>query len=318
MATTVETEPRRETQSSESETTTPTLINEKGTVHAITKEEFLSPDFQPEEIRKIIQEGIIIAGGGAAILLQVAEPGVGAGVNEHSNFSYRVLDRLRTTMTYVYCMSYGTPQEKRTIVELVNRAHTAVNGKLNEGSSKGKAYNAFDPELQLWVAATLYACAIDIYQRIYGKFNDPKLEDTIYRQYSILAMSLQVPPEMWPKSRADFKVYWDNKIATLEVTQHARDVAQELLSLRRAPFHLRMAMPLVRLGTSYWLPDRMAQEFGLKRSPGRERAYNFCEGMVRTIYPRVPKKLRTWPLNHYLKDMRKRMKSMDHIIGKTA
>ena len=89
---------------------------------------------------KIVQEAIILAGGAVAILLQVAEPGVGKGVDNHSNFAYRPIDRLRTTMTYIYCMVYGTEEEKESIINLVHKAHAAV---------QGPDYSADDPKLQV-------------------------------------------------------------------------------------------------------------------------------------------------------------------------
>lgn len=67
---------------------------------ALSEEEFLDPNFDPKLLKNIVKEGIIVSAGAAAILLQVASPGVAAGVNEHSNFAYRVQDRLRTTMTF--------------------------------------------------------------------------------------------------------------------------------------------------------------------------------------------------------------------------
>lgn len=103
---------------------------------------------EPEHIRLIVREAILLAGGAVAILLQVAEPGVGKGVDNHSNFDYRPMDRLRTTMTYVYCMAFGSREEKKTVTEMVHHAHASV---------RGDGYSADDPELQLWVAATLYA-----------------------------------------------------------------------------------------------------------------------------------------------------------------
>lgn len=90
-----------------------------------------------------------------------------AGVNNHSNFAYRPIDRLRTTMSYVYTMAFGTPAEKRTIIGMVHRAHAPVEGVSDADAKVGAVqYNANDPELQLWVAATLYAAGVDIYEKV--------------------------------------------------------------------------------------------------------------------------------------------------------
>jgi uncharacterized protein (DUF2236 family) len=135
--------------------------------------ECLSPNYDPKHIQKIVKEGILLATGGVAILLQVANAGVGQGVNENSNFAYRPADRLRTTMTYVYCMAFGTPDEKRTVIEMVHRAHVPV---------KGPGYTADNPDLQLWVAATLYAAGVDIYEKILGKL-DAEAAEKVYADY---------------------------------------------------------------------------------------------------------------------------------------
>jgi uncharacterized protein (DUF2236 family) len=292
-------------------------LNEKhdGYVGLLSKEEFLSPGFRADSMSKVIQEGIILGAGGAAILLQVANPGVGAGVNEHSNFAYRVTDRLRTTMTFVYCMAYGTPEEKKTITDMIKKVHDNVSGTLNEGQSKGQGYDANDPGLQLWVAATLYATAIQMYERVFGKIKDEVEMDKIYREYSILAISLQVPPEMWPPSRKDFWIYWDHQIATLEVTQHAKDVAKDLLTLKQAPWYLRMYVPSVRLCTAEWLPERIRAEYEIKKHP---KTYKFLEAVVRATYPALPTKLRTYPVKFYMKDMRKKLAAKKIVIGKEA
>lgn len=273
----------------------------------------MSPDFNPKHLNLIVQEGIILGAGAAAILLQVADQGVGHGVNQHSNFAYRVQDRLRTTMTFVYCMSYGTPEEKKTITDMITRVHNQVNGTLEEGRDKGKTYSALDPELQLWVAATLYATAIQTYEKIFGEIDDEILQDKIYREYSILACALQVPPEMWPASRKDFWEYWDHKIATLEVGRHAKEVAADLLTLRRAPFYLRIFMPSVRVATAELLPERMRQEFGVNYHP---KTYKFLEFMAKATYRPLPLAIRSYPARLYMKDMRKRLKSHQKVFEK--
>ncbi|KAJ5807957.1 hypothetical protein N7474_009226 [Penicillium riverlandense] len=255
---------------------------------------------QPEQIRRIVREAILLAGGATAILLQVAEPGVAKGVDEYSNFAYRPMDRLRTTMTYVYCMAFGTRDEKKAVIEMVHRAHAPV---------KGPDYSADDPELQLWVAATLYAVGLDLYQRMFGDIDDATAE-TIYREYAILAISLRVKPGMWPPSRKAFWEYWDHKIATMEITDHAQNVAKGLLFNKHAPLHIRAALPLVRLTTTEMLPPRIREAYGLKSTKTRRGAYRFAMGFTKATYPCLPKAIRTYPMRYYLKDMRKRLRNM--------
>ncbi|KAH8881399.1 hypothetical protein GQ53DRAFT_888444 [Thozetella sp. PMI_491] len=289
-------------------------VNEKENLPAAYgKEDFLRDDFHPAAMQKIVQEGILLAGGALAILLQVASPGVGAGVNEHSNFAYRVQDRLRTTLTYVYCMGFGTPNEKRAIVEMIHKAHAPVTGTLADGTT----YKADDPDLQLWVAATLYATGLDVYQRVFGPVPEAEA-DQMYREYSIVASSLKVPPEMWPRTRADFWEYWDRMIATLEITDHARSVARDLLSLKNAPLKFRVLMPFVRLTTVEWMPERIREGYGLKVSRRKHAFYKVNEALVRAIYPALPMKLRTYPVKHYLADMRHRLAKMGSVVDKEA
>ncbi|KAK8090408.1 hypothetical protein PG997_005369 [Apiospora hydei] len=261
---------------------------------SFTQKSYLHPDFVPHHLNKISQESIILGGGAAAILLQVANPSVGAGVHEHSNFAHRVPDRLRSTMTYIYCMSFGTPREKQQLADLITRVHADVRGTLTEGPDRGKEYTALDPHLQLWVAATLYATAVDVYQRVFPHgIADDAEHERIYAEYAVLACALQVPPGLWPQTRADFWAYWD----------------------RQAPWYLRLFLPAVRVVTAEWLPPRLRAEYGCKR---HRTVYKFMEKTVRAIYPALPTRFRTWPVRFYLSDMRKRMAKNHAVVGKEA
>ncbi|PGH11986.1 hypothetical protein AJ79_04573 [Helicocarpus griseus UAMH5409] len=257
-------------------------------------------EYEPKEVQKIVQEAILLAGGAVAILLQVANPGVGQGVNEHSNFAYRVTDRLRTTMTYIYTITFGSPDEKKAIIEMVHRAHAPVNGP---------KYNANDPDLQLWVAATLYAAGVDIYEKVFGPF-DAKTAGRVYEEYSVLATALRVPPGMWPVDRRAFWAYWDEKIETMEITEHAVQVAKDLLWPKRAPIWIKANMPAMRILTAEWLPPRLREAYGLKTSKTRRKTYKALMGITKGVYPHLPMFIRIAPRNYYMKDMRKRMRNM--------
>jgi uncharacterized protein (DUF2236 family) len=42
---------------------------------------------QPKRLADIAAEGVLIAGGARAILLQIANPAIGRGVEQHSDFA---------------------------------------------------------------------------------------------------------------------------------------------------------------------------------------------------------------------------------------
>ncbi|KAL4877062.1 hypothetical protein BJY04DRAFT_198904 [Aspergillus karnatakaensis] len=251
----------------------------------------------PQHIQKIVSEAIILGGGAAAILLQVAHPGVAKGVNYHSSFATRPVDRLRTTMTYVYSMLFGTSKEKKKIIELVHRAHASV---------QGPDYKADDPDAQLWVAATLYAVGVDIYEQIFGEMDEDQAE-AAYREYVVLGASLRVPTEMWPKTREAFWIYWDEQLASFEICEEAKSVAHDLLYNPKLPFYFKAAMPTLRLMTGELLPPKLRDAYGLKTSKGRTRMYRSLMTVTKATYPFVPRGIRTYPVKFYMKDMRKRM-----------
>ena len=247
-------------------------------------------------MRTVAREGALLAGGGRAILLQVAHPAVGRGVAEHSDFAARPLDRLHSTLTYVYCVTFGTPDEIKAVTSRVTAAHRPV---------AGSGYRASDPELQLWVAATLYDTAILLYEELFGALEAARA-DKVYEQYAVLGTALQVPPSRWPRDRSAFRAYCDHMIDTLEVSDDARRVARDLLSAEHAPLLLKAAMPLNRFLTAAWLPERIRTQYGISWDEGQQRRYELLRRLGAPVYRRVPVSVREAPKTWYLRDMRNR------------
>ena len=249
------------------------------------------------EMRLVVREGALLAGGARAILLQVAHPAVGRGVAEHSDFGYRPLDRLRATLTYVYCVTFGTPAEIQAVAAQVTATHRSV---------AGPGYRASDPQLQLWVAATLYDTAVLLYDELFGPL-EPARADKVYEQYSVLGTALQVPASLWPTDRRCFRKYWDDMVATLEVSDEARRVAADLLSAEHAPLLLRVAMPLNRFLTAAWLPERIRTQYGIPWDSTQQRRYDLLRTVGAPVYRLLPVPIREVPKTWYLRDMRKRL-----------
>lgn len=253
----------------------------------------------PLGIRDIAPESVLVLAGGRAILLQLANSAVGHGVARHSDFAARPLGRLNGTLAYVYAVTCGTPIHRAAAVRRVALAHRPVHST-PDAHSPGPAYNAFDPRLQLWVAATLYESASRMHALVYGPLAEADAE-SVYRDYGVLGTALQVPAGLWPKDRAAFAAYWERSTAELSTDATTRDVADRLLYPRTGPLWLRLAMPLARLVTTGLLAPEERALYSLPWSAGRQRRFDALLTVLRLIYPRLPARLRHAPMRHYLR-----------------
>jgi len=265
-----------------------------------------APDLSKAEfgLADYIGEGALLLGAGSAVMNQLALLGVGKGVAEHSNTFERPLDRLRTTLTYIYALTLGTEVERKAIARMVNKAHGPINGD---------GYTAFDPKLQLWVAATLTAGGEQMYEKTFGPMDEATRERT-YVEGWVLGTTLQVTEDMWPRTRAEFTAYWEGMQRELTADPVVQRYARRLLSTRAAKWYLMPSVALQSLLTRGNLTPRVREVLDLPWRRRDQWAYDLFWTVFRATYPRIPKSLRTYHSRWLLKDMRNRMKANRRVI----
>lgn len=242
-------------------------------------------------LRNLGAEGALLAGGGRAILLQLANPAIGHAVADHSRFADDPLRRLRNTLTYVYALVFGTADQVAAVTRMVQHAHAPV---------RSATYDSSDAQLQLWVTATLYDTAAGLHERIFGALPAEEA-DAVYRDYAVVGTALGMPAELWPPDRLAFRRYWNGELGTLSVDDAVRAVSLELLHPRKGPFWMRAAMPLARLTTAALLPPQLRAAYHLPWSASDERRFDRIMWWTVLLYPRLPRRLREWPKNHLLR-----------------
>lgn len=250
-------------------------------------------------IQRVVSEACVLGGAGRAILLQVAHPKVAQGVAEHSSFAENPLKRLRGTLDYVYGITQGTPEESEWVAHAVNRIHSYV---------KGVGYSANDPDLQLWVAATLYKNALHLYELTLGPM-PVAMREEFCRECALFSTLLGCPEDMWPSSVAAFEEYWEGSVAGLAVSDQAKHICHELLYNKALPLYLRPLLPLNRLITTGLLPEQLREGFGLVWDPRRERVFRFGVRAVQLVYPRIPRRVRNLPVALYMRYFRRRLRA---------
>lgn len=251
----------------------------------------------------ISREAYIYLGAGATVLRQMANPGVGLGVAEHSITLLRPLDRLRSTMDYIYVVTLGTDDERRAIAQRVNRAHIPV---------RSAHYNAFDPQLQLWVAATLYKGAVELYELFNGPLDDSNHE-MLYHEAAIYGTTLQVDKSMWPANRAAFEVYWEASQTAFDVPDSVRVYVHQLLRGGASPWYIKILMPVQRFMTRALLTPAQREFFGLSWSVTDQKLWRCFTRCVPPFYRLMPRAMRRFPSRMHMRSWRKRVKNQHKI-----
>jgi uncharacterized protein (DUF2236 family) len=254
---------------------------------------------------QVVEEASALLGAGAAILEQIALRPVGLGVAEHSTTLTRSLDRLRTTLTYVYVLALGTPEEQRAVARMVDRVHARVR-------SVGR-YDARDPELQLWVGATLAREGVRVHEQVFGPMSDAS-RDRVLRESSSYATALQVPAERWPVDAQAFDDYWAAALQRLEPDPVVRSFARRLLSTQGQPVLVRALLPLQSLMARGGVPPEVREVLGLPWTPRDQGAYDLFWKVFPPLYRRVPRPLRVLPARLYLHDFRRRLRRGQRVI----
>ncbi len=233
--------------------------------------------FAPESVIRRLGNSPLtpLLGGGSAVLLQAAHPLVAVGVTEHSDYERDLWSRLLGTLRALYLITYGTKEEADRAGAIVQTVHARVNGETTSALGAfpaGTHYSAADPDLMLWVHATLVYSSLGIYHRYVHRLTAVE-QESYYREMALVARIFGTPADVIPATLADFADYLRGRLASpeIQVTEPARRVADVILRAP-LPLPLRLLAPAHRLSTAALLPERLRREYGLAWTPGRAAA----------------------------------------------
>jgi uncharacterized protein (DUF2236 family) len=228
--------------------------------------------FAPESVIRRVGNSPLtpFLGGGPATLLQVAHPLVAAGVVLHSDYREDLWRRLGSTLRALYLITYGTREEADRAAEAVQAVHARVHGRIDVQLGcfpPGTRYSAADPELMLWVHATLIEASLTVYQRFVRVLSTAE-QERYYQEMALVARLFGTPAAVIPRSLADFRDYFAAQLAgkAITATPPAREVAAVILEAPLPP-PLRLLVPAHRLATAGLLPPRLRHEYGLHWTP---------------------------------------------------
>src|SRR5579864_7351022 len=159
----------------------------------------MSPGLYADEsiTRRVNRENVLLLGGGRALLMQLAHPKVAQGVDEHSDFRTNPIRRLRRTIRMTMAIVFGDRETALAAARSVNQTHARV---------RGAEYRALDPDLLMWVHATLVDSALVTYETFVRAMTGRDRED-FFQESKVLGELLGIPRHRFPATVHDFEGY---------------------------------------------------------------------------------------------------------------
>ncbi|MGH3733946.1 MAG: oxygenase MpaB family protein [Acidimicrobiales bacterium] len=265
------------------------------------------PEMSPA-LRATMMDALGLAPAGANVVMQLSRLAVGHGVAnsrvESGALTRHPIKRTRTTLGYIMASLLGDEEMREFVRREVNRQHRDVHSL----DGDVVAYNAFDPELQLWVAACMYRGVLDAVTMLDGAPSDQRLEE-IYRHCSRFATTLQVDPQSWPESPAAFEEYWENALEQVAIDDTTRTYLRGFVRLNFLPTVLSAGLgPLHEFITAGFLTEHFRNELGLTWDDRRQRRFELLRRTVVQTRRVIPRVVREFPLNVVWWDTQRRFR----------
>lgn len=212
------------------------------------------------------------------LVLQMANPLVSAGVEDHSGYAVDPWSRVRHTTDFYLRLVHARSGDLYALRDYLSASHASVKGKSEEHG----AYSANQPELMLWVHTTVSDSVLWCYQAIFADLSPADLA-RYWSEQRTMALALGIPASLVPSGTAAWQAYIDEEVSSLRIGPGARAVWALIGSMpevgpRRLPASLWKSLrsPLARLLTLFTragLPARLC--VSLSRPWDREDQLRF-------------------------------------------
>ncbi|MEV7772951.1 EF-hand domain-containing protein [Kitasatospora sp. NPDC086791] len=163
------------------------------------------------------------------LVLQAADPVVGAGMAEHSTYRAHPWRRVEHTLGSGRRLFYQDAETLRREVARLDRAHKRIRGTAPDG----RAYDARDAATRAWVLLTLFECVVAM-RRLGGDPYDAGQLEEAYAEFKGAVAAFGLPEGELPEAAKDLPAYFARYAREkLEFTEAARYLMGDLL--REAP-----------------------------------------------------------------------------------
>lgn len=195
-------------------------------------------------------------------------------------------------------LTFGTPEDHRHTLDNIRSIHRRVRGQLSVTTGRfpaGTPYSAEDPELLLWVHATLLDSIPLVHERVVGPLSADE-RDRYCAESAAVAIALGARDADVPRTWTALTTYLEDTYASgsIAVGDHARALAEAVL---RPPLSTLIApiTQLNRLVTIGLLPPRVREQYGFEWDDRRQRRLATALRALAAARRHLPGRIAHWP-----------------------
>ncbi len=222
-------------------------------------------------LRRVHRETAVAVSGPRALFMQAAHPVLFEGFFAHTAALDRPYERLMRTAQVMDTIVFGSRTDADRATRRVRAIHRRVRGELTQPAGRfpaGTPFAADDPELLLWVLATLADSALVAYERCVRSLSTAERE-AYWQDYRVIGGLFGLEDHDMPVDIHGFDDYMRAMLAgrDLHVTGNARALALQVVLHPPVPLAHRPVLKLVNFITVGLLPAQLRHQYGLAWNP---------------------------------------------------
>lgn len=251
-------------------------------------------------IRRVHREHVVALSGPRALLMQAAHPVAFVGFFMSTGALDDPYARLQRTAAVLDAVTWRDRQAADRATARVRRIHARFGGELPEAIGRfpaGTPWRADDPDLLLWIVATLADSALLVYTRYVTGLSRGE-RDAYWEDFKVLGRLFGLSDADLPETSLDLEAYVLDMLASdvLYVSDTARELGIEIVMRPPVPLAARPLLELANYITVGLLPEPVRRGYGFGWDPLRAASVRVgAEYVKRLVVPVLPGRVRYIP-----------------------
>lgn len=251
-------------------------------------------------IRRVHRESVVALNGPRALLMQAAHPVAFAGFFMSTGALHDPYARLKRTADVLNTAVYGERAQADAATARVRRVHSRVRGTLPEAVGRfpaGTPWAADDPDLLLWIIATLADSGSLVFERYVRPLSRAE-RDAYWDDWRLVGSLFGLSDNQMPSSSLVLALYMHEMLNSdvLHVSPQARELGIQIVMRPPVPLAARPLLELANFITVGLLPAPIRRQYGFGWDPVRSMTLRLGQEYTRRlIVPVLPSRMRYGP-----------------------